>query len=130
MAKKQSSGKFLKKNVQKRLATTQPAPKKKAKAGSASTPAIVFTLLVFIIPPIKKRRNKFLRASKTILLFSRPDYPDMLHTIVLSAYGRNMTGHISSQVHDFVMNPGPSAQELHLFGSHDTKPGVRGLYRR
>ena len=49
MAKKQSSGKFLKKNVQKRLATTQPAPKKKAKAGSASTPAIVFTLLTLFV---------------------------------------------------------------------------------
>ena len=49
MAKKQSSGKFLKKNVQKRLTTTQPAPKKKAKAGSASTPAIVFTLLTLFV---------------------------------------------------------------------------------
>ena len=49
MANKQSSGKFLKKNVQKRLTPTKPASKKKPGTGSASTPAIVFTVLTLLV---------------------------------------------------------------------------------
>ena len=49
MANKKSSGKFLKKNVQKRLVKAQPAPKKKSSGGMASNPAIVFTVMTLLI---------------------------------------------------------------------------------